>query len=106
MVSAARTLGCTPWQAFLQVTLPLSVPGLAAGTLLCFVLAAGSYVTPALLGGPDDFLIGNLIYDAMMDEVNWPLGATLSFVLLVLLGAVVVIYNRFMGLSQIYKGLS
>lgn len=106
LVAAARTLGATSWQAFLQVTLPLSVPGLAAGTLLCFVLAAGSYVTPLLLGGPDDFLFGNLIFDAMIDEVNWPLGATLSFVLLVLLGAVVVIYNRFMGLSQIYKGLS
>jgi spermidine/putrescine transport system permease protein len=106
LVAAARSLGSTPWQAFLEVTLPLSVPGLAAGTLLCFVLAAGSYVTPLLLGGPNDFLFGNLIFDAMMDEVNWPLGATLSFVLLVLLGAVVVIYNRFMGLSQIYKGLS
>jgi spermidine/putrescine transport system permease protein len=106
LVAAARTLGCTPWQAFLQVTLPLSVPGLAAGTLLCFVLAAGSYVTPLLLGGPDDFLFGNLIFDAMMEEVNWPMGATLSFVLLFLLGSVVVIYNRFMGLSQIYKGLS
>lgn len=106
LVWAARTLGATPWQAFLQVTLPLSVPGLAAGTLLCFVLAAGSYVTPLLLGGPDDFLFGNLIFDAMLEEVNWPLGATLSFVLLVLLGSVVVVYNRFMGLSQIYKGLS
>ncbi len=106
LVAAARSLGSTPWQAFLEVTLPLSVPGLAAGTLLCFVLAAGSYVTPLLLGGPDDFLFGNLIFDAMLEEVNWPLGATLSFVLLVLLGAVVVIYNRFMCLSQIYKGLS
>lgn len=106
LVSAARTLGCTPWQAFLQVTLPLSAPGLAAGTLLCFVLAAGSYVTPLLLGGPDDFLFGNLIFDAMLEEVNWPLGATLSFVLLVFLGVLVIIYNRFMGLSQIYKGLS
>lgn len=106
LVSAARTLGCTPWQAFREVTLPLSVPGLAAGTLLVFVLAAGSYVTPLLLGGPDDFLFGNLIFDAMLEEVNWPLGATLSFVLLVALGALVIIYNRFMGLSQIYKGLS
>ncbi len=106
LVSAARTLGCTPWQAFREVTLPLSVPGLAAGTLLVFVLAAGSYVTPLLLGGPDDFLFGNLIFDAMLEEVNWPLGATLSFVLLVALGALVIVYNRFMGLSQSYKGLS
>lgn len=100
---AARTLGCTPWQAFREVTLPLSLPGLAAGSLLVFVLTAGSYVTPIILGGPDDFLFGNLIYDAVVSELNWPMGATLSFALLVLLGLVVVIYSRFMGLNQLTK---
>jgi len=105
LTPAARTLGATPWQSFLEVTLPLSVPGLAAGSLLCFVLAAGTYVTPLLLGGPGDFMFANLIYDALLDELNWPMGATLSFVLLVMLGTVVVIYNRFMGLSQVYKAL-
>ena len=105
LVSAARTLGATGWQAFLEVTLPLSLPGLAAGALLCFVLAAGSYVTPLILGGPDDFLYGNLIFDAVMVELNWPMGATLSVGLLLLLGAVVVVYSRYMGLSQVYKSL-
>ncbi len=105
LVPAARTLGCTPWQAFREVTLPLSVPGLAAGCLLVFVLTAGSYVTPLILGGPNDFLFGSLIYDAIISELNWPMGATLSFTLLVLLGLVVVIYSRFMGLNQIYKSL-
>lgn len=100
---AARTLGCTPWQAFLEVTLPLSLPGLAAGCLLVFVLTAGSYVTPLILGGPDDYLFGNLIYDAVLTELNWPMGATLSFALLVLLGLVVVIYSRFMRLNQLSK---
>ncbi|MEQ8814535.1 MAG: ABC transporter permease [Thalassobaculum sp.] len=100
---AARTLGCTPWQAFLEVTLPLSLPGLAAGCLLVFVLTAGSYVTPLILGGPDDFLFGNLIYDAVLSELNWPMGATLSFALLVLLGVVVVVYSRFMRLNQLSK---
>jgi spermidine/putrescine transport system permease protein len=100
---AARTLGCTPWQAFCEVTLPLSLPGLAAGCLLVFVLTAGSYVTPLILGGPNDFLFGNLIYDAVIDELNWPMGATLSFTLLVLLGLVVVVYSRLMGLNQLYK---
>jgi len=100
---AARTLGCTPWQAFREVTLPLSLPGLAAGSLLVFVLTAGSYVTPIILGGPDDFLFGNLIYDAVVSELNWPMGATLSFALLVLLGTVVVIYSRFMGMNQLTK---
>ncbi|HTO81555.1 MAG TPA: ABC transporter permease, partial [Methylomirabilota bacterium] len=77
-----------------------------AGALLCFVLAAGSYVTPLILGGPRDFFFGNLIFDAIMTELNWPMGATLSTVLLVLLGVVAVVYSRYMGLSRIYKGLS
>jgi spermidine/putrescine transport system permease protein len=100
---AARTLGATPWQAFREVTLPLSAPGLAAGCLLVFVLTGGSYVTPLILGGPDDFLFGNLIYDAIVSELNWPMGATLSFTLLILLGIVVVLYSRLMGLNQLSK---
>lgn len=100
---AARTLGATPWQAFLEVTLPLSLPGLAAGSLLVFVLTGGSYVTPLILGGPSDYLFGNLIHDAVVSELNWPMGATLSFTLLVLLGMVVVLYSRLMGLNQLSK---
>lgn len=100
---AARTLGASPWQAFLEVTLPLSFPGLAAGCLLVFVLTGGSYVTPLILGGPNDFLFGNLIHDAIVTELNWPMGATLSFTLLVILGTVVMIYSRFIGLNQLSK---
>jgi len=106
LISAARTLGCTNFQAFREVTLPLSLPGLMAGLLLCFVLAAGSYVTPEILGSGRDALFGNLIYDTIMGQLNWPLGATLSVVLLVMLGAVAAIYSRYMGLSRIFKGLS
>ncbi|MFL5258586.1 MAG: ABC transporter permease [Hyphomicrobiales bacterium] len=106
LISAARTLGCTSWQAFREVTLPLSLPGLAAGTLLCFVLAAGSYVTPQILGSNRDALFGNLIFDTIMSELNWPLGSTLSIVLLVLLGILSAIYSRYMGLSRMFKGLS
>ncbi|NIR31041.1 MAG: ABC transporter permease [Gammaproteobacteria bacterium] len=100
---AARTLGCTPWQAFREVTLPLSLPGLAAGSVLCFVLGAGTYITPLILGGPGDAMFANLIYEAIIIQLNWPLGSALSVVLLVLLGSVVLLYNRFLGLSQIYK---
>ncbi|MDU8913688.1 ABC transporter permease [Aestuariicoccus sp. MJ-SS9] len=100
---AARTLGATPWQAFREVTLPLSLPGLAAGSLLVFVLTGGSYVTPLILGGPGDFMFGNLVYDAVVTELNWPMGATLSFTLLVLLGSVVLIYSKFMGMDQLSK---
>jgi len=100
---AARTLGATPWQAFREVTLPLSMPGLAAGSLLVFVLTGGSYVTPLILGGPGDYLFGNLVYDAIVTELNWPMGATLSFTLLILLGSVVVLYSRLMGMNQLSK---
>ena len=106
LISAARSLGCTNWQAFKEVTLPLSLPGLGAGLLLSFVLAAGSYVTPQILGGRSDSLFGNLIFDTIMKELNWPMGTTLSIVLLFLLGIVSVIYSRYMGLSTITKGLS
>ena len=106
LISAARTLGCTGWQAFREVTLPLSLPGLGAGLLLSFVLAAGTYVTPQILGGQGDSLFGNLIFSTIMRELNWPMGSTLSIVLLVLLGILAVIYSRYMGLSTIFKGLS
>jgi spermidine/putrescine transport system permease protein len=105
LVSAARTLGCTAWQAFYEVVLPLSLPGLMAGLLLCFVLAAGSYVTPEILGSTRDALFGNIIFDTIMGQLNWPMGSTLSLVLLVLLGAVAAIYSRYMGLSRVFKGL-
>lgn len=105
LIAAARSMGCTSAQAFREVTLPLSLPGLGAGLLLCFVLAAGSYVTPQILGGPRDALFGNLIYDTIMGQLNWPLGATLSIVLFVLLGLVAAAYSRYMGLSQIVKGI-
>jgi spermidine/putrescine transport system permease protein len=106
LILAARTLGCTPWRAFLEVTLPLSLPGLFAGLLLCFVLAAGSYLTAAILGGPTNFMFGNLIYDALNSELSWPMAATLSIILLALLGLVTALYGRFIGMGQVYRGLS
>jgi len=106
LILAARTLGCTPWRAFLEITLPLSLPGLFAGLLLCFVLAAGSYLTAAILGGPANFMFGNLIYDALNSELSWPMAATLSIILLALLGLVTTLYGRFIGMGQVYRGLS
>jgi len=105
LVDAARSLGCTGWQAFREVTLPLSLPGLAAGSLLCFVLAAGTYITPVILGGPRDAMFANLVFDAIITQLNWPLGSALSLVLLILLGALVLVYNRFVGMGQIAKSL-
>lgn len=104
--SAARSLGCTNWKAFLEVTLPLSLPGLAAGGLLCFVLGAGTYITPMVLGGPRDAMFANLVFEAIIVQLNWPLGSALSLMLLIVLGAVVAVYNRFIGMGQIAKSFS
>ncbi len=106
LTEAARSLGAGPWQAFLEVTLPLSLPGLAAGSLLCFILGAGTYITPVVLGGPRNAMFANLVYDAIITQLNWPLGAALSILLLALLGLLVAIYNRFVGIQQIAKGFS
>jgi spermidine/putrescine transport system permease protein len=106
LIHAAKSLGCTPWRAFVAVTLPLSLPGLYAGVLLCFVLAAGSYLTAAILGGPRNFMFGNLIYDALSSELSWPMAATLSTVLLAVLGGMTALYARFVGLGQVFRGFS
>ena len=103
LVDAARSLGCTTWQAFREVTLPLSLPGLAAGSLLCFVLGAGTYITPIILGGPRNAMFANLVFEAIITQLDWPLGSALSLVLLVILGSVVLVYNRFIGIGQLAK---
>jgi spermidine/putrescine transport system permease protein len=105
LIDAAGSLGATRWKAFLEVTLPLSLPGLAAGSLLCFVLAAGTYITPLVLGGPRDAMFANLVFEAIITQLNWPLGSALSLMLLALLGSLVLIYNHFLGMGQLMKGL-
>jgi len=102
---AACSLGATRWDSFLQVTLPLSLPGLAAGSLLCFVLGAGTYITPLVLGGPTDAMFANLVFEAIITQLDWPLGSALSLMLLAVLGALVMVYNHFLGMGQLMKGL-
>ena len=103
LLDASRSLGASEFQSFREVTLPLSLPGLAAGGLLCFVLSAGTYITPLVLGGPRDAMFANLVFEAIITQLNWPLGSALSIVLLVVLGGIVAIYNRLAGLGQIAK---
>ncbi len=102
---AARSLGATRWESFREVTLPLSLPGLAAGGLLCFVLGCGTYITPLVLGGPSDAMFANLVYEAIITQLDWPLGSALSLMLLAVLGALVLIYNKYLGMAQLMKGL-
>ena len=68
-----------------------------------FVLTGGSYITPMILGGPDNAMFAGIIFDTIIVQLDWPLGSALSIVLLAVLGTVVVLYTRFMSLSQVYK---
>jgi putrescine transport system permease protein len=82
---AAADLGAAPWRAFLRVTLPLSLPGIAAGCALVFVPAIGEYVIPALLGGPQAQLIGNVLWDEFFANRDWPMASAVALWLLVVL---------------------
>ncbi len=103
LTEAARSMGCSEWQAFREVTLPLSLPGVSAGCLLVFVLTAGTYLPPLILGGPGDELIGNLIFKRVVGTLDWPFGSAISVVLLTLLGIIVWTYNRYLGINTLFK---
>jgi putative spermidine/putrescine transport system permease protein len=81
--AASATLGAGPWRTFLLVTLPLTAPGLFAGSVLVFVLTISALVTPRLLGGPAYKVMATAIYDEFLGSLDWPSGAALAFTLMV-----------------------
>ncbi len=92
LLEAATDLGLTPVESFLRVTLPLTIPGIIAASLIIFIPTVGDYVTPALVGGSDGKMIANLIQVQFGAANNWPLGATLSLVAMISVGAVAILY--------------
>jgi spermidine/putrescine transport system permease protein len=105
LLEAARSMGCTEWQAFKEVTLPLSLPGVSAGCLLVFVLTAGTYLPPMILGGSRNEMISNLIFKRVIGTLDWPFGSAISVILLGLLLIIVWTYNRYLGINQVFKSL-
>jgi putrescine transport system permease protein len=85
LLEAAADLGCRPWRAFLRVTLPLSLPGIAAGALLVFIPAVGEFVIPDLLGGPNTLMIGKVLWDEFFANHDWPMAAAVAVAMLVVL---------------------
>jgi putative spermidine/putrescine transport system permease protein len=97
---AAASLGATPWRVFRRVTLPLCLPGIAAGCILVFIQALGFYVTPALLGGPSDQMLAWFVGFYATRSVNWGLAAALSLLLLLAVGVCVALYGRLAGFRR------
>ncbi len=82
LLEASEDLGAPAWRSFLRITLPLSLPGVAAGAVFVFVLSIGNFITPDLLGGGRIQMVGNLIYDQFLTARDWPFGAALSLLLI------------------------
>ena len=100
LIEAASDLGANPWQTFRRVILPLSLPGILAGSLSVFSLTLGDYITPTLLGGPGDQMIGRLVADNFGMSNNWPLGAALVVPILILVSLFIAVSNRFGALGR------
>ncbi len=94
LLEAAADLGATPLQAFLTVTLPLSLPGIVAGCLLVFIPSVGEFVIPDLLGGTDTLMIGKVLWDEFFTNADWPLASAVAISLLVLLVGPIMLFQR------------
>jgi putrescine transport system permease protein len=95
LLEAASDLGTPAWRAFIDITLPLSMPGIIAGSMLVFIPAIGEFVIPALLGGPDSLMIGRVLWDEFFDNHNWPVASAVATVFLILLVGPVALYQHY-----------
>jgi putrescine transport system permease protein len=95
LLEAAADLGCRPWKQFLTITLPQSMPGVMAGSMLVFIPVMGEFVIPDLLGGPDTLMIGKMLWMEFFNNKDWPMAASLAAVLLVVLIVPFVVMRHF-----------
>ena len=101
LIEAAQDLYSDPGRAFLKVVLPLSLPGVFAGTLLTFIPAAGDFINAELLGGPNQQMIGSVVQTRFLVVRDYPLAAALSVLLMVIMLALVAVYTRSMGTEEL-----
>jgi putative spermidine/putrescine transport system permease protein len=101
LYEAARNLGSNVIRIFLTITVPLSVPGIAAGSILVFSLAISAYVTPSLMGGPPNPVMSTMIYDQAFDLMNWPFGSAISFSLLMIILVILYVYMKVLRLGKL-----
>jgi spermidine/putrescine transport system permease protein len=101
LIEAAQDLYASKPKAFLRVTLPLSLPGVVAGTLLTFIPAAGDFINAQLLGGPQNHMIGNVIQSKFLELTDYPAAASMSFILMAAIIVAVMVYARGVGTEQL-----
>jgi putrescine transport system permease protein len=99
LLEAAADLGARPMTAFLKITLPLSLPGIIAGSMLVFIPTVGEFVIPDLLGGPDSLMLGKLMWTEFFSNKDWPLASALAVVMLI------VLILPFIALQRLYQRL-
>jgi len=97
LLEASSDLGARPWRTFLQVTLPLSIPGIATGCMLVFILLMGEFLIPALLGGGKVFFVGSALVDLFLQSRNWAFGSAVAMTLVIIMLITVTAYMRFMA---------
>jgi spermidine/putrescine transport system permease protein len=101
LIEAAQDLYASKWKAFLRITLPLSLPGVVAGTLLTFIPAAGDFINAQLLGSPKNHMIGNVIQSKFLELTDYPAAASMSFVLMAAILLMVAFYARAVGTEKL-----
>nr|WP_315479258.1 ABC transporter permease [uncultured Rhodoferax sp.] len=97
LLEAAYDLGTTPFKAFWLVTVPLSKAGIVAGFMLVFIPAVGEFVIPSLLGGPENIMIGRVVWDEMFTSNNWPRATALAVVMIALIIVPLAVYYHYTG---------
>ena len=101
LLEAAKDLYASPTQAFLRVTLPLSAPGIVAGTLLTFIPAAGDFINAEYLGTPNQAMIGNVIQAKFLESLDYPTAASLSFILMATILVSLLVYAKIVGTEKL-----
>ncbi|MCB5364847.1 ABC transporter permease subunit [Pusillimonas sp. CC-YST705] len=105
LLEAAYDLGARPWQAFFQVTLPLSLPGVIAGGMLVFIPTVGEYVIPEMLGGADTLMMGRVMWNEFFNNTDWPMAAAVTCIMVALLLVPMVLF-QYNQMRQAQEGRS
>jgi len=105
LLEASKDLGAARWRTFLQVTLPLTLPGVLSGIILVFIPIMGEYLIPALLGGGRVFFVGNALVDTFLQSRNWPFGSAMAIALIVVVLIAVTIYLRLGARGQVQRDI-